>query len=532
MDRPQEEREPRPSTSRPLSLSATFERLSCQVMRVISTQNSTLEADAVKVVNWHTHVQVANPAVICAFQESTCTRDALQLTDISIKGRSSSTLRDQLRTDVGNYANKRLKSGTHTKSMLVFALPLLRVPVTGIHLFRGKAKNENRPLKANARATIRRCQYMWKVKLTVDKITWNRRRDPNIEGGQFFTTDFIFSTELIPLTVVDAMDQLACSDGHTHVQKAETVGSENLIRVFLINLSHHPPQELFLQLSVYSHRAEVMCRHNPTPFFQRHSDNGFIVKNTKGVTIPAHHTHVAHFNNAFETQNTCSFLFFPVDIPGLSMECGPLQNRMKITIKMQNLTKTEISVSFMQTIGVIHFFPRGTLYTMPNKTLTSACSQIRLRAGLCPRESIARGISQFAEQHSSSSEDEDDDLPGTTPPIVTEAIFNPFQSENESTSDEDDERKKRGGRPATPHISDQLSPTSMLLTLPCWNIYMHLENLMPITASVEDNAVKNTSYLKSEMDGDICTAADIDVAYQTLLAPFPLSHKSPSRPRV
>ncbi|AEV80436.1 tegument protein pp71 [Cercopithecine betaherpesvirus 5] len=545
MDRPpEEEEEPRPSTSRAAAPAATFDRLTCHVLRMITTQSTTMETNAVKVIDWHANIQVANPAVICTFQEVKSPRDPLQLTDLNLKGRCSSTLRDSLRTDVCNFSDTRLRSGSNTMSVLVFALPLVRVPVTGIHLFRGRAQSENRPPRANARVTIRRAQYMWTVKVNLTGINWSRRRDSHTEGGQFFTSDFTFATDLMPLTVVDAMDQLACSDADTYIQKAETVGEQNLIRVYIIHLSGHPPAELFLQMSVYSHRAEVICRHNPAPFFERHAENGFLVRNPHTVNIPAHHTHVAHFNNAIETQGTCHLLFFPIDIPGLSIEAGPLTSRMKITLKIQNLTQTAITVNYMQMLGFIHFFPRGSLATMPNRTQTPRCSQTRLRAGLFPRDVIMRGvISQFVEQNSSSSEEEEEDEPvPLTPPILTEAIFAPFQSENDSTSDEDEEEPTTSARlraeararreAGQPPVPERPPPTVQLLSLPCWNMYIHTDLLLPITARIEDTAVKATSYLRSELEGDICTAADLQSTFQELMAPLPARRSPTARPRI
>ncbi|AKT72668.1 Cy110 [Cynomolgus cytomegalovirus] len=549
MDRPpEEEEEPRPSTSRALAPAVTFERLTCQILRLVCTQHSPLEIDAVQTMNWHTSVEVANRAVICAFQEMKSSRDALQLTDLNLKGHCSSTFRDSLRTDACNYANRRLSPGSQTSAMLVFALPVVRVPVTGIHLFRGRGNSQNRPPRANARTTIRRAQYTWTVKVNVSAITWTRKRDQYVEGGYTFTTDFTFLTGLIPLTLVDAIDQLACSNGETYVQKAETIGEENVILVSLVHFSLHPPTEVFLQLSVYAHRAEVMWRHNPNPFFERHSENGFLMKCPLNVTIPPHQTYVVQFNNALETQDTCLAVFFPLELPGISMDAGPLPNRTKITVNVQNLTANAITLAHMQMLGFIHLFRRGSVGVLPNKTETPRCSQIRLRAGLVPRDSILRGISEFAQQsnNSSSSEDEEEEGPPITPPIITEAIFDPFQTED-SSEDEDDEpqttmdrlrretqkAKREGTTPPMTH-RERLPKTAMLLVVPSWNLYIHPDLLLPLTARIAEEAVKNTSYLRSELDGDICTAADLKTTLQAL-AQIP-GRRSPSgrpqRPRI
>lgn len=80
---------------------------------------------------------------------------------------------------------------------------------------------------------------------------------------------------------------------------------------------------------------------------------------------------------------------------------------------------------------------------------------------------------------------------------------------------------------------------ALTLVIPSWHVFASLDDLVPLTVSVQHAALRPTSYLRSDMDGDVRTAADISSTLRSVPAPRPspistasTSSTPRSRPRI
>lgn len=534
--------------------SGSFGRLHCQVLRLITNvEGGSLEAGRLRLLDLRTNIEVSRPSVLCCFQENKSPHDTVDLTDLNIKGRCMVGEQDRLLVDLNNFGPRRLTPGSenNTVSVLAFALPLDRVPVSGLHLFQSQRRGgeENRP-RMEARAIIRRTAHHWAVRLTVTP-NWRRRTDSSLEAGQIFVSQFAFRAGAIPLTLVDALEQLACSDPNTYIHKTETDERGQWIMLFLHHDSPHPPTSVFLHFSVYTHRAEVVARHNPYPHLRRLPDNGFQLLIPKSFTLTRiHPEYIVQIQNAFETNQTHDTIFFPENIPGVSIEAGPLPDRVRITLRVTLTGDQAVHLEHRQPLGRIHFFRRGFWTLTPGKPDKIKRPQVQLRAGLFPRSNVMRGaVSEFLpqspglppteEEEEEEEEDDEDDLSSTpTPTPLSEAMFAGFE---EASGDEDSDTQAGLSRALILTGQRRRSGNNGALTLviPSWHVFASLDDLVPLTVSVQHAALRPTSYLRSDMDGDVRTAADISSTLRSVPAPRPspistasTSSTPRSRPRI
>ncbi|AAM00721.1 tegument protein pp71 [Panine betaherpesvirus 2] len=515
---------------------STFGRMHCQVLRLVTNHDSSLEPDRLKILDLRTSVEVSRTSVLCLFQENKSQHDTVDLTDLNVKGHCAVGERDQLKADLINYSQRRMSPGSSTPiSVLAFGLPLERVPVSGIHLFQAhpRGDEENR-LRTEARVDIRRTAYHWGVRTTVSP-RWRRKVDRSLEAEQIFTTEFIFRAGAIPLRLVDAVELLSCSDRNTYIHKAETDARGQWVNVHLQHETLHPPPSVFLHFSLYTHGAEVVLRHNPYPHLTRHGDNGFTLHAPRGFTLSRlHREYIVQVQNAFETNNTHDVIFFPADIPGVSMEAGPLPDRVRITIRLTWTGENSVRIEHMQILGTIHLFKRGVLNLLPGKTEKIKRPQIQLRAGLFPRRAVMRGeVSEFRPQspgelplEGEEEEEEEEERSSTpTPPALSESVFAAFEESSEEEESDTEEGLSRAlaltGRRRPRRGADE--GEDLMLVIPSWNVFVNIDNLVPLTGSVEQAALKPTSYLRSEMQGDVRTAAD----FTSNLQPVPVPRPSP-----
>ncbi|AEV80933.1 tegument protein pp71 [Saimiriine betaherpesvirus 4] len=495
----------------------TLEHFSCQALRLIVTNPCHLPANEGKSVNTHLMVRVPKACVLCCAQEISSVHDAIQLRDLNIKGLtisqppSTEDSTDEISLELYNFTKKKASPG-QPLSVCVFAIPLARVPITGLHIFKTR-QDENvstAVTRAQTRAHIKRATFFWNVKINLKDIIWTRRQSPRLPRGQVFLTNFYFNTGQIPLTLVDAVDLLATSDNSTYIQKTETVGRGPLMKIYLQNFSAHPPTELFLHISVYSHQGEVVTRHNPEPFLSRHPENGFIVRSPQNVTLADTQTVTLHIDNAFESNHRYDAVFFPKDYAGLSMEGGFFPDRTAIQIKVTNLTLSEYHIDYLQDLGTIHLFPRGFFFPLPGKDKTRLC-HLRLRAGIVPRQTVVSGlVSEFKPQSDSEEEESDDSLP--TPTVLKEAKY--------FAASESEEEEEDAGEGPSSITRTTMTPSAEAITvvIPSWNVFMAVTNLPPMTCSISAPGIKATSYLKSDYS-DVRTAADIRGTCDTIPEP-------------
>ncbi|AEV80778.1 tegument protein pp71 [Aotine betaherpesvirus 1] len=537
-----------PGGSPPVRLSHrnynTLEHFTCQAVRVIFTNPCRLPSNDGKSVNTHLIVRVPKACVLCCFQETSSARETLQLRNLTLKGvcldRQQTTDTETpspISIDLYNFSQRPAEKGQPV-SFVAFALPLERVSVTGIHLFRARSDENTRTAVTHAKVRVRitRATFHWNIRVVLEDIIWTQRQSPLLPGGQHFITHFYFNTKQLPLTVVDAADIMACSDHNTYIYKAETMGQSPVMKIYLVHLSGHPPRGLFLHFAVYSHQGDVVTRHNPEPFLTRHPFNGFIVHSTQDLTIGALQTAIVRIDNAFETTGRHTTVFFPTETHnGLSMDVGFIPDRAFIQIKIANQTNSEVHIPYMCVLGQLHFFRRGFWSQLPTTTFCQS-NQLQLRARVMPRQTAMAtgGVSigtppEQEEEESTSSEDDEVSIP--TPPILSEAV-QLFGALGSSSEEEEDP----GEGPSSTRMVMTPSSESVVLLVPSLNAFVRIDNLVPLTCSFTPEGIKPTSYLKTEYR-DVKAAADLQGTCTDITqpAPAPAASRSPTgrrRPRV